>query len=57
MKECERVISSIEHFYGHLDIGCMGSLGLCSVENRADALSRVRLRLSAGQYDIITEMV
>ena len=40
MKECERVIGSIEHFYGHLEIECMGSLGLCSVENKADAVSR-----------------
>ena len=32
MKECERVISSIEHFYGHLEIECRGNLGLCSVE-------------------------
>lgn len=40
MKECERVISSMEHFYGHLEIKCAASLGLCSVENKADALSR-----------------
>ena len=32
MKECERIIGSIEHFYGHLEIECKGSLGLCSVE-------------------------
>ena len=32
MRECERVIQSIEHFYGHLEIACCGSLGLCSVE-------------------------
>jgi hypothetical protein len=32
MKECERIIESIEHFYGHLEIECCGSLGLCSVE-------------------------
>ena len=32
MKECERIISSIEHFYGHLEIECSGHLGLCSVE-------------------------
>ena len=31
MKECERIIGSIEHFYGHLEIECCGSLGLCSV--------------------------
>ena len=34
MKECERITGSIEHFYGHLGIGCCGSLGLCSVECR-----------------------
>ncbi|WP_028521095.1 flavodoxin family protein [Ruminococcus flavefaciens] len=32
MRECERIIGSIEHFYGHLEIECCGSLGLCSVE-------------------------
>ena len=32
LKECERVIQSIEHFFGHLEIACRGSLGLCSVE-------------------------
>ena len=40
MKECERVIGSIEHFYGHLEIECCGSLGLCSVECRADVEPR-----------------
>ena len=34
MKECERIISSIEHFYGHLEIDCSGNLGLTSVEFR-----------------------
>ena len=37
MKECERIIGSIEHFYGHLEIECCGHLGLCSVEYK-DAL-------------------
>lgn len=32
MKECNRLIESIEHFYGHLEIECCGSLGLCSIE-------------------------
>lgn len=32
MRECERIIESIEHFYGHMEIECCGSLGLCSVE-------------------------
>lgn len=40
MKECERVISSIEHFYGHMEIACCGRLGLCSVENKEDAEGR-----------------
>lgn len=40
MKECERIIQSIEHFYGHLEIACCGHLGLCSVEYRKDAEGR-----------------
>ena len=32
MKECNRIIESIEHFYGHLEITPSGSLGLCSIE-------------------------
>ena len=31
MPECERIIGSIEHFYGHLEIEASGHLGLCSV--------------------------
>ena len=34
MRECERIIGSIEYFYGHLEIECCGSMGLCSVEYR-----------------------
>ena len=41
MPECERVISSIEHFHGHLEIESCGKLGLCSVENRGDVVGRV----------------
>ena len=40
MPECERIIQSIMHFYGHLEIAGCGSLGLCSVENREDAMKR-----------------
>lgn len=32
MRECDKIIGSIEHFYGHLEIECCGRLGLCSVE-------------------------
>jgi len=40
MRECERIIGSIEHFYGHLEIKCCGSLGLCSVEYKGDVAAR-----------------
>lgn len=36
MGECERLIASIEHFYGHMEIECCDSLGLCSVEYKED---------------------
>ncbi len=32
MKECNRIIESIEHFYGHMGIECCDRLGLCSIE-------------------------
>ena len=34
MKECERLIQTIEHFYGHLEIKASGSIGFTSVENK-----------------------
>lgn len=40
MRECERIIQSIEHFYGHLEIECCNSLGLCSVEYKDAVESR-----------------
>ena len=40
MAECERVISSIEHFYGHLEIEACGKLGLTSVEYKEDVSAR-----------------
>lgn len=42
MPECERIISSIEHFYGHLEIESCGRLGLCSVECKEDVASRTQ---------------
>lgn len=36
MHECERLIGSIEHFFGHLEIECCGSIGLCSVAGKDD---------------------
>ena len=40
MRECERVIESIEHFYGHLEIRCCGHLGLPGVEFKETVLSK-----------------
>lgn len=36
MRECEKIIESIEHFYGHMEIECCDRLGLCSVEYKED---------------------
>lgn len=41
MPECEKITGSIEHFYGHLEIESCGKLGLCSVENKEDAASKI----------------
>lgn len=41
MPECERIISSIEHFYGHLEIDAAGKLGLTSIEYKADIAARI----------------
>ena len=38
--ECQRIIGTVEHFYGHLEITPCGSLGLCGVERKEDAAAR-----------------
>ena len=40
MPECEKIIGSIEHFYGHLEIECKGHLGLTSIEYKTDVEPR-----------------
>ncbi len=40
MKECDRIIESIEHFYGHMEIECCDKLGLCSVEYKESVEQR-----------------
>ena len=40
MKECERLVQTIEHFYGHLEIERSGHLGLTSVEYKEDVAPR-----------------
>lgn len=41
MPECEKIIGSIEHFYGHLEIKASGNIGLCSIEYREDVADRI----------------
>ena len=40
MAECQRIIDTLEHFCGHLEIERCGSLGLCGVAGRADVEPR-----------------
>ena len=40
MHECERIIQSIEHFYGHLHIESTGHLGLTSIEYKENVAPR-----------------
>ena len=40
MKECQRIIDTVYHFYGHLEIECCGGLGLTSVGHREDVKPR-----------------
>ena len=40
MKECERIIETIRHFYGHLEIDFQNGMGLCSVEHKEDVEPR-----------------
>ncbi len=40
MRECERLIETVFHFYGHLEIEQSGSLALCSVDCAEAAESR-----------------
>ena len=42
MHECDRIIQSIEHFYGHLHIECVDHLGLTSIEYKENVESRKR---------------
>ncbi len=39
MKECERLIQTIEHFYGHLEIESVDRIGFTAVENKEDLLN------------------
>ena len=40
MPECERILGTIGHFYGHMEIDLCGTLGLCGVEGRQDVPAR-----------------
>ena len=55
MPECERLIQTIEHFYGHMEIARAGHLGLCSVERREDVGPR-RAEIDAFCDGILAEI-
>ena len=40
-RDCQRVIETVEHFYGHLGIARAGRLALTGIEGRADIAPRV----------------
>ena len=42
VKECNRIIESIEHFYGHMEVIPSGNLGLCSIEYKEAVQDRVQ---------------
>jgi len=41
MPECMRIIGTIEHFYGHMEIEASGHLGLCAIEYRENVEPRI----------------
>ena len=49
MAECERIIQTIGHFYGHLEIESRGTLGLCSVESKEDVKGKEKEILALCQ--------
>lgn len=34
--ECENILKSIEHFYGHMEIECHGNAYYCKIEDKSD---------------------
>ena len=36
MHECDRLLQTLAHFYGHLNIPCCGTLGLTGIAGKAD---------------------
>ena len=54
MHECEQIIRTIEHFYGHLEIECCGGLGLTGIEYKPQVASR-QDEIAAFCRDILKE--
>ena len=44
MKECERLISTIEHFYGHMKIDCTDRIGFCGIEDK-ECVEKIKAQL------------
>ncbi|MBQ3864381.1 MAG: flavodoxin family protein [Clostridia bacterium] len=41
-KECDRIIQTLDHFYGHMEIKSCGGLGLCSIEHKEQVAPRLQ---------------
>ncbi|MBO4873049.1 MAG: flavodoxin family protein [Lachnospiraceae bacterium] len=54
-KECDRIIESIEHFYGHLMIECAGHIGFTGIEFR-DAVEKHRKEIEEFCREIQAEL-
>ena len=51
--ECQRILTTLTHFLGHLDVPCLGTLALTGVESRADLPAReAEIRAFARSFEI-----
>ena len=56
MKECDRILDTIEHFYGPLEIACRGRLGLCGVEYREAVAAREKVSRIVADNPYVLQM-
>ncbi len=55
VSECNRLISSIEHFFGHMEIDAIGNLSLCETMNKEDVIHKSSLITSMCKKTIFTD--
>lgn len=52
VRECQRIVETLEHFCSHLEIERAGSLCLCGVENKEDAAKRAQEICTALELNV-----